>query len=140
MPPISPIMMIASVCGSSWNSFSASMAGTGDRVAADTDTGRLTEAGYGRLCHGFVGQGAGTRHDADTTRQVDVTRHDADLAFARVMMPGQLGPIRRDRCFRDITLHFQHVECRHAFGDGNDQLHAGIDRFDDGISTNGAGT
>ncbi len=56
--------------------------GARDRVATDTYTGRLAEAGVGGLLHGFIGQGAGARHDADFARQVDVPRHDADLALA----------------------------------------------------------
>ena len=35
------------------------------------------------------------RDDTDLAGGVDMTRHDPDLAFAGVMIPGQLGPIRR---------------------------------------------
>jgi hypothetical protein len=52
-----------------------------NRVAADTDTGRLAKAKICGLLHGFIGQCAGTRHDTDLARLVNVTRHDADLAL-----------------------------------------------------------
>ena len=36
-----------------------------DRIAADADRGRLPDAARGELVHGFVGQRAGARDDAD---------------------------------------------------------------------------
>ena len=53
------------------------------RIAADADAGALAEALVGGLEHGFVGQRARARHDADAALLVDEARHDADLAFAR---------------------------------------------------------
>jgi hypothetical protein len=50
LPPISPIIMMPSVCGSFWNSFSdVDEVRARDRVAADADAGRLAEAGVGGL-------------------------------------------------------------------------------------------
>jgi hypothetical protein len=98
LPPISPIMMMASVSASSWNSFSASTKSHAvDRVAADADAGALAEAGLRGLVHGFVGQRAGARHDADLARLVDVAGMMPILhsSVPGVMMPGQFGPIRR---------------------------------------------
>src|SRR3569623_2599787 len=54
-----------------------------DRIAADADAGALAEAGLRGLVHGFVGERAGARHDADAALLVDGARHDAVLAFAR---------------------------------------------------------
>src|SRR5208282_3694710 len=48
-----------------------------DRIAADADAGRLTEAGGGRLRHRLVGERARARDDADLAALVDVARHDA---------------------------------------------------------------
>ena len=62
-----------------------------DRVAADADAGALAEADLRGLLDRFVGQRAGTRHDADLARLVDVARHDADLAFARRDDAGAVG-------------------------------------------------
>src|SRR3546814_1354146 len=54
-----------------------------DLIAADADAGRLAEAILRGLIDGFIGQRAGPRHDPDLARLVNVSRHDADLAFAR---------------------------------------------------------
>src|SRR3546814_8891333 len=54
-----------------------------NRIAADADAGRLAEAILRGLIDGFIGQRAGPRHDPDLARLVNVSRHDADLAFAR---------------------------------------------------------
>jgi hypothetical protein len=64
-----------------------------DWIATDTDAGGLAETRIRGLLDRFIGQGAGAGDDAPLARQVDVTRHDADLALAGVMIPGQFGPI-----------------------------------------------
>ena len=55
----------------------------GDRVAADADAGRLTDAERRELADGLVGERAGAGDHADVAGAVDVTRHDADLARRR---------------------------------------------------------
>src|SRR5690606_4865163 len=104
-----------------------------DRVATDADTGRLAEAYRGRLVNGFVGQSTGLGDDTDLTGLVNVTWHDADLALtwrddAWAVRADQaaLGTIQR-------LLHRHHVEYRNAFRNTNDQLDAGIDRFQNRI-------
>ena len=62
-----------------------------DRVAADTDTARLTKPSIRRLFHGFVGERSGAGHDTDLTGQVDIARHDADLALAGRDHPRTVG-------------------------------------------------
>src|ERR1700716_3536791 len=57
--------------------------GTVHRIAADADAGRLAETNGRGLCDRFIGERARARDDADLAALVDVTRHDADLAFAR---------------------------------------------------------
>ena len=85
-----------------------------DGIPADADARGLSDASFGALPDGFVGEGAGTTDDADRLSgrrvlrgHVDVAGHDADLASTReggggpyprldvrcVMIPGQLGPI-----------------------------------------------
>ena len=84
LPPISPIMMIACVSGSSLNSWSASMKLVPMiGIAADADAGRLADAELRELADRFVGQRARARDDADVAFLVNVPRHDADLALAR---------------------------------------------------------
>src|SRR6185312_403384 len=56
--------------------------GAVDRIAADADAARLPEPDGGGLRHGFIGECAGARDDADMTLLVDVAGHDTDLAFA----------------------------------------------------------
>ncbi len=67
-----------------------------DRVAADAHRRGLAEADLGRLEHGFIGQRARTRDDADIALLEDIAGHDADLAFVGGHDAGQFGPIRRD--------------------------------------------
>ena len=52
----------------------------------------------------FVGERARARDDSDLAALVDVARHDADLALAGVMTPGQFGPISRD--FDAVSARF----------------------------------
>jgi hypothetical protein len=81
-PPISPIMMTASVSGSSLNSLQhVDVLQAVDRVAADADSRRLAEAEFSQLPDGFIGERARARHHADAALAMDVTGHDADLDF-----------------------------------------------------------
>ncbi|MNV18513.1 hypothetical protein D3C71_1093410 [compost metagenome] len=107
--------------------------GARDRVTADADAGRLAEAGVGGLLHSFVGQGAGTRNDTDLAWQVNVTWHDADLAFA---WGDHAWAVRADQDYAQlVALNFsvQHVQGRNAFGDAHDQLDAAESSFQDRI-------
>ena len=59
MPPISPIIKIASVAGSAWNSLQqVDERRADDRIAAQADARRLAQAQAGQLPDGFVGQRA----------------------------------------------------------------------------------
>lgn len=85
LPPISPIMTIASVCGSSWEQLEdIDKVGTRNRITTNTYTRRLTEPGICRLLDRFVSQGAGTRHNPDLAWFVNVSGHNPDLALTRV--------------------------------------------------------
>src|SRR3546814_5980755 len=104
-----------------------------NRIAADADAGRLAEAILRGLIDGFIGQRAGPRHDPDLARLVNVSRHDADLAFARrdharTVRTDQHG-VRILRAQRGLDL--DHVVDRDAFGDADAHLDAGIGRFED---------
>ena len=54
-----------------------------DRIAADADARRLSDPQPGQLPHRFIRQRARARNHAHVPLQVNVRRHDADLAFAR---------------------------------------------------------
>ena len=59
------------------------------------------------------------------------------LHASGVMMPGQLGPIRRVLRTGQGALHADHVEHRNALGNANDQFHAGVHGLQDGIRGKG---
>src|SRR5437899_8592979 len=54
-----------------------------DRIAADADGCRLSNAALRELIDGFVGQRSGSGNDANIPLLVDAPGHDPDLAFAR---------------------------------------------------------
>src|SRR5471032_691793 len=132
-PPISPIMMTASVSGSSLNIFMMSMCfrpliGSPPMPTAD-DWPRPKAVSWPTAS----GQRARTRHHADTTLLVDVAWHDADLDFVR---GDQAWAVRtQQQGFGTRLGHavFQghHVAHRNAFGDANGQVHLGFDGFPD---------
>src|SRR5690606_2262072 len=112
-------------------------AGARDRVATDTNTAGLAETGVSGLLDRFVGQRAGAGNDTDLARQVDVTRHDADLALAG---GNDARAVRPDQAYAQLVaanLGIQHVEGRDAFGDAHDQLDACVGRFQDGVLAEG---
>src|SRR4051794_17094237 len=51
-----------------------------DGVAANTDTGRLSNSQGGELTHSLIRQRARARNDTDLSLQMNVPRHDSDLA------------------------------------------------------------
>src|SRR6185295_5568115 len=54
-----------------------------DRIAADADTSRLSEAFSGGLENRFICKRAGPRNNANFATLMNVARHDADLALTR---------------------------------------------------------
>ena len=96
VPPISPIMMTASVSGSSANSFSASMCDVPISGSPPMPMHvRLAHAEPRELVDRFVGQRAALRDDADAPFLADVAGDDAGLRLARRDEPGQFGPTSR---------------------------------------------
>ncbi len=67
-----------------------------DWVTTQANAGRLPETGASGLPNGFISQRTAAAHDADLARLVDIAWHNADLAFTRVIKPGQLGPINTE--------------------------------------------
>jgi hypothetical protein len=97
LPPISPIMMTASVSGSSLKALQAvNEIRAVDRVAADADAGALAQPGVGDLVDGLIGERAAAADDADAARRVDVAGHDADLALAGRDDAGAVGADQPD--------------------------------------------
>mmetsp|Transcript_19604 Transcript_19604/g.51117 ORF Transcript_19604/g.51117 Transcript_19604/m.51117 type:complete len:310 (+) Transcript_19604:104-1033(+) len=85
------------------------------------------------LEHSLVCQGAGARHDADLARCVDVTRHDPDLALARLDDARAVGADEAGfaLALHDL-LHPDHVVLGDALRDAYHQVHLGLDRLEDG--------
>src|SRR5665213_500919 len=85
-----------------------------DGIAANADRSGLAEALAAGLEYRLIGERAGARDDADLARFEDISRHDADLAFAsrhhaRAVRPNQP---RLGACER--AFHFDHVAHRNT--------------------------
>ena len=122
VPPISPIMMTASVSGSSWNRRSAStklvpLIGS-PPMPMQVDCPWPSCVSW---MHGLVGQRAAARHHADAARLVDVPRHDADLALARRDDARAVGTDQARRAALEEALDAHHIEHRNALGDADDR-------------------
>src|SRR5262249_450594 len=105
------------------------------RVAADADASALTQTILRSLMHGFVSQRAGAADDADAAGFVDVAWHDADLALAR---GDDAGAVRPDQHAARVLaaqgrLDLDHIVHRDALGDADDDLDAGVSRFEDRV-------
>ena len=83
-----------------------------DWIAADTDAGRLTDLPLRELPDRFVGQRSTARNHADVSFEMNMSRHDSDLALPGEMIPGQLGPIRRVFVALQKRAGANHVEGR----------------------------
>src|ERR1700685_1012344 len=104
-----------------------------DRIAADTDGRRLTQALGSRLKYGLVSQSAGPRDNADFTGLENIAGHDADFAFAgghdaRAVRSDQprLRTAKR-------ALDLDHIEHRNTLGDADDERDFGVDRLADRV-------
>src|SRR5690606_36911588 len=69
--------------------------------------------------------------------RVDVARHDADLALARLGDPRAVGAYQAGALALEEALDPHHVHDRDALGDGHDQLHAGVGGLHDGVGREG---
>ena len=105
LPPISPIMMIASVSGSSLNILITSRCDVPFTGSPPMPTQVLCPYAAAReLPHRLVSQRAGARDHADVPLAMDVAGRNADPAAAvrlrpspGVTRPGQFGPMSRVR-------------------------------------------
>ena len=110
-----------------------------DGVAADADAGGLAMAAAGELPHGFVGESARARDDADLAGVVDVTGHDADFAGAG---GDDAGAVRADQArgaFLERGFDPHHVDDGDALGDADDEFDPGINGFEDRVGGAGWG-
>ena len=141
VPPISPIMIIASVSGSSLNIWSTSRCDVPLTGSPPIPTHVTLSVAAGRqLPDGLVGQGPRAGNHPDVALLVDVSGRNADttatVGIWTLTGSDQTWTVRTDQtCFRsaDGLLHLDHVIDRNAFGDADDQIEAGVDAFEDGV-------
>ena len=118
--------------------------GAVDGVATDSDASALAEATSGQLPDGFVGERAAPRDDADVAFFVDVAWSDADAAaavrFVACAWGNDAWAVGADQA-GGSALHgvfdADHVIDGDAFGDGDGEIEAGVDAFEDGVGGEG---
>eukprot|EP00053_Salpingoeca_punica_P004421 m.49049 g.49049 ORF g.49049 m.49049 type:complete len:346 (-) comp12788_c0_seq1:3-1040(-) len=109
--------------------------GAVEGVTADADAQALAQAGVGGLADSLVGEGAGARDDGDAAWVVDVTRHDADLALARLDDARAVGANQaRLVLAHKGVLHTDHVLLRDALRDADGERDLSLNRLHDGGS------
>ena len=64
---------------------------------------------------------------------MNVTRHDADFAFARGDNAWAVRANHAHARFVQLHFHGQHIQRRDTFGDGDNQLNARVDCFQNGV-------
>lgn len=111
-----------------------------DGVAADANAHALAQAHVGNLPDGFISKRAGTGDNADSAGFEDVGRHDADLAVGGGI--DNSGAVRADESYVLVlqeSFHLLHVLYWDAFRDADDELHARVRGFHDGVRSEGRG-
>jgi hypothetical protein len=102
-----------------------------NRIAADTDTGRLADAPRSQLPHRLVCERTRARNHTDSAGFVNVTRHDADLASAGRNDPRTIRSNQPRFLSAHQRFHTHHVHHRNPLRDAHNELDSGIDRFKD---------
>ena len=64
---------------------------------------------------------------------MNVTRHDADFAFARGDNAWAVRADHANASFVQLHFHGQHIQGRDTFGDGDNQLNARVDSLQNGV-------
>src|SRR6056297_3212154 len=108
-----------------------------DRIAADADTGALTQPTARELVDDLVGERAAAADHAHLALAADVTRQDTDLRLARA---DQAGAVRADQTratLLDEGVGGHHVVHRKALGDAYDELDPGVDGLVDRVDGEG---
>src|SRR5581483_5115822 len=104
-----------------------------NRVAANADGRRLSDAAGRQLINRFVGERAGAGYDAHISLAVNVSGHDADFRFAWRDDAGTIGANQARAAVLQEFPGAHHVERGNAFSDANDQLHFGVGGFHNGV-------
>lgn len=109
--------------------------GAHDGVAADADAGGLAHAGFRHLVHCLVGEGAGTRNDADVALAVNEARHDAAFGLVGRDDAGAVGADEAAVFAGDVGFHLHHVLHGDALGDADDDFDACFGGLHDGVGS-----
>src|SRR5581483_11138110 len=100
-----------------------------NRIAADADAGGLSEPDARQLVDRLIRERTAARDDTDAPGLENMTRHDADFALAGSNHSWTVRPEQARRPAFKITFDPDHVHYRHAFGDRDDEVDAGIRRL-----------
>src|SRR5579872_404720 len=111
--------------------------GAVDWITADTDAARLAQPGRGGLRHRLIGQGPGTRDDADMALGVDMAGHDADLALLRRDDARAIGADEPGLGTGQGPLHRHHIEDGDTLGNTHHERDLGIDRLENRVGGEG---
>jgi len=92
------------------------------------------------LVNSLVSEGSGAGDNTDLTLLVNVARHDSDFALAGL---DDTGAVRSDKAGLVLGLHdrldLDHVEGGDALCDADNEIHLGLDGFQDGVGSEGRG-
>mmetsp|Transcript_38859 Transcript_38859/g.122464 ORF Transcript_38859/g.122464 Transcript_38859/m.122464 type:complete len:222 (-) Transcript_38859:216-881(-) len=106
------------------------VAGSIERISADTDNNGLTKTHLSSLVNSLVGQRSGTRDDSNLAFAMDISRHDTHFALTRLNDPWTVGSNHTSLGGHiQCVLHPHHVLLRDSFGDHNDQRNLCLDRI-----------
>ena len=109
--------------------------GAHDGVATDADAGGLSHTGFRYLIHSLVGEGAGTRNDADATFAVNEARHDAAFGFVGRDDAGAVGTDEATIFAGDVSFHFHHILHGNALCDADDDFDTGFGSLHDSVGS-----
>ena len=135
LPPISPIMTIASVAGSWLKRWRASVWLVPMIGSPPMPMQVVWPMPRAVSCaDGLVGQRPAPAHHPDRPAHVDVAGHDPDLALlAGRDDPGAVGPDEAGLAVLQPGPDLDHVERRDPLGDRDDHRDPGVGRLEDGV-------
>ena len=112
--------------------------GAVERITTNADNGRLAEVVLGSLVDSLVGESTGARDDTNLSLLMNVARHDTNLAFAGLDDTGAVRANQSRLVLRSHDgLHLDHVEGGDTLSDAHDEVHLGLDGFQDGVGREG---
>ena len=108
-----------------------------DRVATDAHSSGLAQPQIGGLFHRLIGQRARAGQNPTGTTHVNMAGHDADFAGIRRDNSGAVGADQAAFATFQRTFDTHHIQHGNTFGDRNDHLHFGVNRFQNTVGGKG---